>query len=235
MTSRPSGWPASGAATDASARGVGAARARAGAVALAAAGILFLLYQWIRPYSDEVSLQGAAAFGSTAWVVAHMLAMLGFTLLTVGLLGLYSFLRETGVERLSFWALVAGLVGVGLTLPFYGGEAFGLHAIGQESLRVHSSALLSLAPIVRGQPQLTMFTLGLLTIGVSSVLVAIAVWKSDRLFKWSGIPFAIGFVLYLPQFFGTQPVRLAHGLLVAAGCLWLAIALWRQSVERTSG
>ena len=195
-------------------------------MALAAAGILFVLYPAIRPFSDEVSLEGAAAFGSTAWVVAHMLAMVAFTLLMVGLLGLYSLLVDTRAERLSFQALVVGLVGAGLALPFYGGGDLGPHALGQESLRQHSPALLTLAPVIRGQPQLTMFTLGLLAVGVSSVLVAIAVWKSGRLIKWNGIPFAVAFALYLPQFFGTQPVRVAHGLLVAAGCLWLAIAMW---------
>jgi hypothetical protein len=34
-------------------------------------------------------------------------------------------------------------------------------------------------------------------------------------------------VLYIPQFFGGQPVRIAHGALLAAGCLCLAAGLWR--------
>ena len=58
-----------------------------------------------------------------------------------------------------------------------------------------------------------------------AALVAIAVWRSGTLSRWSGIPFALGFVLYLPQFFGTQPIRVAHGLLVALGCIWVAVSL----------
>lgn len=206
-----------------------ASRVRLGAGALAVAGILFVLYPAIRPFSDEVSLQGAAAFGSTAWIVAHMLAMGGFTLLTVGLVGLHNALQDGSSERLSFRALVVGLLGVGLTLPFYGGEAFGLHAIGQEALRQRSAALVSLATVMRGEPQLTMFTAGLLLIGVSAIMIATAIWKSHSLPKGSGIPFAFAFALYVPQFFGTQPIRVAHGLLVTAGCLWIAIALWLRS------
>ena len=61
--------------------------------------------------------------------------------------------------------------------------------------------------------------MGLLLLAVGAVLVAIAVWRSGTLSRWSGIPFALGFVLYLPQFFGTQPIRMAHGLLVALGCI----------------
>lgn len=60
-------------------------RVRFGALALAVAGVLFVLYPAIRPYSDETSLQGAAAFASSAWIVAHVLAMLGFVLVTPAL------------------------------------------------------------------------------------------------------------------------------------------------------
>jgi hypothetical protein len=195
------------------------------------AGILFVLYPAIRPFSDERSLQGAAAFGSAAWIVAHMLAMVGFTLLTVGLLSIYFALQNTRSERLSFRALVVGLLGIGLTLPFYGGEAFGLHAVGQEALRQQSAALVSLAAVIRGEPQLTMFLAGLLLLGLSAVMVATAIWKSASLPKWSGLLLALAFALYIPQFFGSQPIRVAHGLLVAAGCLWVAMTLWQCSTK----
>src|SRR5207253_11363369 len=66
-----------------------ASRVRLGAASFAIAGVLFLLYPAIRPFSDETSLQGAAAFASTAWIVAHVLAMLGFILVTLGLLSVY--------------------------------------------------------------------------------------------------------------------------------------------------
>ncbi len=74
-----------------------------------------------------------------------------------------------------------------------------------------------------------MFLAGLLLLAVSAIIAAIAVWRSGRYPRWSGVPFAFGFALYIPQFFGTQPLRVAHGVLVAAGCLWLAAGLWRQS------
>jgi hypothetical protein len=92
-------------------------RVRAAAVALAVAGILFVLYPALRPYTDESTLDGARAFTSTAWVASHVMGMIG-------------------------------------------------------------------------------------------VLTGIAV------------------ALYLPQFFGPPPVRMAHGVLLAIGCLWLAIGLW---------
>ena len=63
-------------------RSTTAFRVRLGAGALAIAGALFVVYPALRPFSDETSLQGAAAFASTAWIVAHMLAMVGFILNT---------------------------------------------------------------------------------------------------------------------------------------------------------
>jgi hypothetical protein len=191
------------------------------------------MYPIIRPYSDEATLQGADSFASTAWVVAHMLAMAGFILLILGLLGVHRALQDSGVERLAFRALVVGVVGVGLTLPFYGAEAFGLQAISQEAVWRNDLSLMKVVESVRTGPQLVMFSLGLLLIAVSAVIVATAVRKSRVLAKWSGVPFALGFALYIPQFFGTQPIRVAHGLLVAAGCLWIAAGLWRPDARES--
>jgi hypothetical protein len=70
-------------------RSTNASRVRLLAVSLAVAGILFVLYPLLRPFSDESSLQGAQAFASTAWIVAHLLAVVGFILLALGLLGLH--------------------------------------------------------------------------------------------------------------------------------------------------
>ena len=98
-------------------------------------GVLFALYPIIRPFSDETSLQGARAFASASWLVAHSLAMAAFLLLGLGLLGLYTLLRDGAVERRTFLALALGWVGVALTLPYYGAEVFGLHAIGQRLSR----------------------------------------------------------------------------------------------------
>lgn len=206
-----------------------AARLRLAAISLALAGILFVLYPAIRPFSDEVTLQGAAAFASPQWILAHVLAILGFILMCMGVLGLYLSLQKTRVERGTLWGLVLSWLGVGLTLPFYGAEVFALHAIGQQALSQNDAAVLSLANQIRFGPGFIMIVTGLLLLGVGSILVAREIWKSQILPKWSGIPFALGFALYIPQYAASQPVRVAHGLLLAAGCVWIAAGMWRQS------
>jgi len=203
-------------------------------LSLALSGILFLLYPALRPFSNEASLQGAEAFASPFWVLAHMLAVVGFILLALGLLGLHSALQNTTVERLMFVALVLTWIGVGFTLPYYGAEIFALHAIGQEAVRQQSVALLTLVDAVRYGPAIFVFAVGLLLLAVGPILVAIAVWRSGTLSRWSGMVFALGFALYIPQFFGTQPIRVAHGVLVAVGCIWLAWSMVQGQQRKAS-
>ena len=155
-----------------------AAHIRLGALCLAVAGLFFILYPAIRPFSDETSLQGAAAFASTSWIVAHILAMLGFILVGLGLFALYGTLQNAPAERLAFLALVMTWIGAGLTLPYYGAEAFGLHVLGQEAIRQHSTAIVHLAEDVRYGPGIFLFGPGLLLLGIGAALAAIAVWKS---------------------------------------------------------
>jgi hypothetical protein len=201
-------------------------RVRLAAISLAVAGLLFVLYPALRPFSDEASLQGAAAFASPRWVLAHVLAMLGFILLALGLVGVHLALQRTPAERLAFWAMIVSWLGIGLTLPFYGAEAFALHAIGQEALRRQDATLVSLANGVRFGPGFPQIIIGLLLLALGTILVAVAIWRSRIIAKWSGIALALAFALYIPQFVASQPIRVAHGVLVAVGCLWLAAALW---------
>jgi hypothetical protein len=153
-------------------------RIRLSSIALAIAGVLFVLYPALRPFSDEVSLQGARAFASPNWWLAHLLAMFAFALLLVGLLGFFLSVEATVVEPLGYWALVLGIVGVGLTLPFYGGEGFGLYAIGQAVHLKQDADLLNIGAVVRGGIGLRMLQMGLMVLTISAVLVAIMVWKS---------------------------------------------------------
>ena len=125
-------------------------------------------------------------------------------------------------ERLALTAVVTGWIGVGLTLPYYGAEGFGLNAIARKAADSQVSDLLGLVEAVRFSPAaITTFGLGLL------LLAAVAIWRSGVLARSSGILFAAGLVLFLPQFFTPSAVRIAHGVLVAAGSIWLALALWQ--------
>jgi hypothetical protein len=66
-------------------------------------------------------------------------------------------------------------------------------------------------------------------------MAATAVWQSHVLPRTSGILFATGLALFLPQFFSPAPVRIAHGILLAAGSIVLAGALWASADRRRAG
>jgi hypothetical protein len=205
-------------------------RRRTGAVLVALAGVLFLVYPAVRPWTDETTLGGARGMASNAWIVAHLSAIAGFILLALGLQALYSVLRPTTAGPLAARALVVTWLGVGLTLPYYGVEVFGAHVIAQRAVATGNLGLLDMVNEFRFNPAaIALFIAGLLLLAVGIVLAATAIWRSRLLSRWSGVPAAIGFTLFIPQFFAGAEVRIAHGALIAAGCLWLTATLWRKN------
>lgn len=199
---------------------------RTGAIALLTAGVLFLLYPALRPWGDQTpGLASAQAFAEPLWPLSHYAGVLGFMLVPVGLLAVHA--RIGG--RLATVALATIWLGVGLVLPFYGAEAFALHAVGMHVVASGEIPLLSLVDAVRdGSLQVTTFGLGLLLLGLGALLTSVAVWRSRGMPRGSAVLFAAGFVLYLPQFFGPPALRIAHGALVLIGCAVLALALVRR-------
>jgi hypothetical protein len=202
--------------------------ARWTAVFLILSGVFFTLFPAVRPFFDESSLSGAAGFASARWVVAHAFGMAGLVSLVLGFLGLYLRLRSSGQERRPFLALVLTWVGAGLTLPFFGAEAFSLHVIGRAALDENNAALLPMVNKVRFGPGIYFVVSGLLLIAAGAVILATAVWRSGVLPKWSGVPLAVGFAAFLPSLQGAplfQPLRIAIGVVIWAGCVWLAAGL----------
>lgn len=184
----------------------------AGVATFGVAGAFFLLYPVVRPYSDETTVEGLRVMGTSAWVASHLFAVGGFLLVGLGLL-------TAARSR----AAVVTLVGAVLTSVYYGAETFGLHALGVRAAREPDPRLLELVEAVRYQPAaITVFGVGLVVLAAGAVLAAV------ELRSRAAIPYALGFVLFLPQFFTAPPVRAAHGLLLLVGCWLVARELWRR-------
>ena len=210
---------------------VGASTRMLAAAAVVASGILFVAYPALRPFSSETGLEGAKAFASTNWIIAHSLAMAGFILLGLALLGVCEHLRGTKGERLASWGMVLSWAGIGLTLPYYGAEVFGLHAVGQAVVDRNNPDLMSIVDNIRWEVGIFWILAGLAVLGIGAILFAIAIWRSGRLANWSGIVLAVAFALYIPQFAAGQPIRVAHGVLILIGGLLLAWAIWPRGSE----
>ena len=156
-----------------------------------------------------------------AWPLAHLAAVAGFALVAVGLLGLRDVLSDGPGAGAARGALGTWWLGTALVLPYYGAEAFALHTLG-----TRGDVDPALVEAIRmGAIQVTVFGVGLAAFAVAGVLAAVAVLRSGVLPRWGGAAFAAGFALYLPQFFAAPELRIAHGVLVAAGCVLLAAAV----------
>ena len=212
-------------------------RIRWGAASLALSGVFFVLFPVARPFFNEMSMQGAAEFASIRWPIAHSFGIVGFILMALGFLGVYLRLSGTALERRSFKAMILFWVGAGLTLPFFGAEAFSLQVIGKAAVDQNSTALLPLVNQVRFGPGRVVIGIGLGLIAMATVVLASAVWRSAILPKWSGVPLAAGFLVYIPLLQGLpvfQPIRIADGLLIAAGSIWIALAMVRHRGDRST-
>jgi len=88
----------------------------------------------VRPFSRSFQ-DDQAAFtlnvSSTAWLIAHLVAMLALVLLPLGLFTLYAVLARSRLEKRALVALVMSIAGIGLILPVMGVEAFALPALGR--------------------------------------------------------------------------------------------------------
>jgi hypothetical protein len=199
------------------------------ALSFVVAGLLFVLYPALRPFSDEVSMDGAAAFASTNWILAHSIAIAGFILLGLGLLGAFEILREGRVARASGLGLVSSWIGISLTLPYYGAEVFGLHAVGRAVVDRGDISLMSTVGAIRWDVGIWFILAGLIALAIGTVLVAIGAWRAETIGRWGPVLLAVAFVLYIPQFAGPQVIRVAHGLLVLVGCWLIARGIFRHA------
>lgn len=202
---------------------LGLVRPRTGAVLLAVAGALFLAFPLLRPWvpEDVATPELAAAFASGRWIAAHLCGAAGFWLLPAAFLALRGRLDGTRGRAPSSGAVVTSWLGAGLVLPYFGAEIFGVHAIARDVVTTGALDFLPTIDAVRTQPvAMTLFGAGLLLVGASGVLAAVAAWRGGLAPRWVGIPLAAGLVLYLPQFFTPPAGRIAHGVLLAVGC-WL--------------
>jgi hypothetical protein len=155
--------------------------------------------------------------------------MLAFIFLPIGMLGLHESLKEGKVERRSYRTLVLSIIAVGLSLPFFGIELFALHDISQTATAGTAAGLVDLQQSIRMGLGLYVFLLGLILVAVTGIMWIAVVWSSGILPKWSGFPLGMGLALIIPQFFTPPPVRIAHGLLLGAGCIWISWGILKQS------
>ena len=209
--------------------------ARFTSACLLIAALLFAAFPLLRPWGDKDGTSAGLidAMASPLWVVAHCAGAFGFVALTLAAVGLRDLHRGTPGQRGARIGALVLAVGSGGTLLYYGAETFALHALAA-SPTDQTEALI--AAVREGTTQLTLFGVGLLLVAAGATLLALAVQRGGVLPRWSAVPLAITVALYLPQFFTTPGLRVAHGIVLAASAVWMAVAVLRSGREaRVSG
>ncbi len=206
-------------------------------IGLAVAGGAFAAYPALRPYGPEAGLAGAADFGATVWLVAHALGMLGFVALAMSL-------RAASVRPAWPWsgrpvreAETRAWLAVALLLPYYGAEAYGLNQIGRYATDHADPGVLDVANAFRFAPfEITTFTLGLFVLLLVGGRLVHGMWRTGPLGRAGGLLAGLGLMTYLPQFFGSPAVRVAHGVVLGLGLVLMAVAAARpaQVVEHAT-
>jgi hypothetical protein len=197
--------------------------ARTAATVFVVAGLSFVTYPALRPYSDETTLDGAAAMASTAWVAAHTLGMVGFIALTLGVRSLHRLRRAGRAPRSGSASVALTWLGVSLVLPYYGAETFGVRVIAERALATGDASLLELVETFRYDTvALSFFATGLLLLAAAGIALARTLRGAAPTLRIGGLLVGAALATYLPQFFLAPSFRITHGVVLAAGFLLLA-------------
>jgi hypothetical protein len=203
---------------------------RAGAAALAASAVALAAFPLIRPFfpldvfSASILESAARPVASTAWLLSHLMAMLAFAALPLGILALGDRVAAAGEEAAARRAAWWSLGGVGLLLPAFGVESFALPLIGRAYLDGRADVEALVAPIYRG-PMTLVLLAGLALLAVGAFGLAGAIRRTGLLPGWAAVVFAFGLALWCPIF--PRAVRVLDGLLIGIGGAALALGLWR--------
>jgi hypothetical protein len=200
------------------------------AAGLVVSGLAFAAYPALRPYGPEAGLAGAADFGDPAWLVAHVLGMVGFVALAFALRAAAATTPWPWTGQPVRKAETRMWIAVTLLLPYYGAEAYGLHELGRYAADHGDPGVLDVADAFRYAPfEMTTFALGLFVLVLVGGRIAHGLWRSGRLGRSAGILTGLGLATYLPQFFGTPEVRIVHGAVLGLGLVLMAVSALRSS------
>ncbi len=209
---------------------------RAGLLALPLYGLLTFATTFdAQPDQVKEPEAWARYVSSTSYLVTHMLAATGGTILAIfGVFALGAYLATSRSRRLGLAAMVTAAAGHALLMVPAVISTFATPAIAE-------AYLAGMEGVIKGvefHPAMTVvYLLGLLLAFVGNVLLGVAVWRSGTLPKWSGaiwatsIPtfYVLGALLGIVTTGGSLLTQPLGALLMAIGGGWMAISAMRRS------
>jgi hypothetical protein len=209
---------------------------REGILAFPASGLLAVVSSlipgaWTDPSVDPGGFSRAA--GNVA--LANMIGIPTAILLPIGALALYLSLVGTPAENWALGALLLLFAGLGLFTPFAGIFAFAAPVLGRDYLNGDTNAInvITESTRVSNTSALVFGATAVVLLIIGSILVAVAIWRSQRLPRWAGILYAIATPLSVDPFYVYQPmVAVLGGVLLFVSSGWIAVGVIRHHQEQ---
>jgi len=208
---------------------------RAGLLALPVYGLLTFATTFdAQPDQAKDPEAWAHYVSSTSYLVTHMIAATGGTILAIfGVFALGAYLATSRSGRLGLAAMFTAAAGHALLMVPAVISTFATPAIAEAYL----TGMESVITRVEFHPaMMVVYLLGLLLAFVGNVLLGVAVWRSGTLPKWSGaiwaasIPtfYLLGALLGIVTTGGSLLTQPVGALLMAIGGGWMALSAMRQ-------
>jgi len=200
-----------------------------GALALVVAGVTQLPTGIMRagvPSDPAQNLAFALGADSLAFRLGMALTGVSLAFFVLGLFALYAYLSRTSAERLAFVGLVVTVGFLVLFLPVTGFAAYVVPAIGVLAGQGQTEMLEVMDQTFQEPFILIPFLAGILW-NVGALLLGIAIWRSGRLWRWSGGLFILFGVIGIPGFLDVEVLSLVGSVILGLAQLAAGVALFR--------
>jgi hypothetical protein len=207
-----------------------------GALALIVAGVAQLPTGILRagvPSDPARNLEFALGANWLAYRLGMALTGVSLALFILGLMALYAYLSRTKVERLAFVGQVVTVGFLGLFLPLLGYTAYIVPAVGSLAEQGHPEMIQVMDQTFREPFALIPF-FGIILWNLGYILLGIAIWRSGRLWKWSGLLFVLVGAIGIPAFLDVEVLQLASSTIIGLAQLAVGVALFQAVRGETS-
>ena len=178
------------------------------------------------PTAPARNLEFAAGANSSGWRLGMALAGLSLALFILGTLALYAHLSQTKEESLAFVGLVMTVGFIALMLPVTGFAAYVVPAIGRMVAQGQTEMVTVMNQTFKEPFLVIPFFSGILW-NIGSVLLGIAIWRSETLWPWGGILYIAYGVLGIPAFLDVKALQIIAPLVGGAAQVVVGLSLWR--------
>jgi hypothetical protein len=199
-----------------------------GALALVVAGVTQLPTGILRagvPSDPALNLEFALGANSTAFRLGIALTDVSLAFFVLGLFALYAYLSRGRAERLAFVGLVMTVGFLVLFLPLIGFAAYVVPAIGVLAEQGQAE-MIQVMDQTFVEPFILIPFFGGILWGLGCIPLGLAIWRSGRLWRWSGLLFMLFGVFSIPGFLDVQVLQLIGSVLLGLAQLAAGVTLF---------